>query len=99
GTWEHERKNEGNLERQEGEMNSSSNSHMTIKDGVIKEDELVIKISKAMTLSSIPKNQLHKIFKTLLITRDECSVVVTSLDDRMHIFSHELDELWGLWTT
>ncbi|KAH9294450.1 hypothetical protein KI387_040345 [Taxus chinensis] len=48
GTWEHERKDEGKLEEQEGEVNSSSNSHMTIRDGV-------------MTLAPIPKNQLHKV--------------------------------------
>ncbi|KAH9318580.1 hypothetical protein KI387_020349, partial [Taxus chinensis] len=52
---------EGKLEDQEGELNSSSNSHMTIREGVIKEEELVVKRYKAMTLAPIPKNQLHKV--------------------------------------
>ncbi|KAH9322139.1 hypothetical protein KI387_016778 [Taxus chinensis] len=51
-----------------------------------------------MFMAAIRDGNFH-IFKPIIITRDECLVVTTPLDDRMHVFSHELDKLLGLWTT
>ncbi|KAH9325814.1 hypothetical protein KI387_005992, partial [Taxus chinensis] len=90
-----------------GSLWNSSNSHMTIREGVIKEEELVVKRSKAMTLAPILKNQLHK---ALWVTIEVLSAMVTSIESDMHIFRHRLsnskrlfvrvgyDSSWSSWT-